>query len=298
MALSHLKYFLFIFIAASALPLFACLYLPAVMLAEVETDKLREVSGIAASRKHKNIFWVHNDSGDGPYVYALESSGKLKGALRVKGATAEDWEDMSLASCNKNKTCLYLGDIGDNGEKRRFVVVYTVEEPESISDKPIPLKQRLILYYPDAPHNAETLLVSAQTKSIYIVTKERNGTAGVYKTPLPDTGNVEASFTMQKIAELNLLKLSGYSNTAVVKATGGDISPDGKRMILRTYGFAMEFQLNGKEPFDAIFQKKPAVVETPVEPQGEAIAYTADGNGLVTLSEGKHQPLYFIGCKR
>ena len=37
----------------------------------IEYDPIDEASGIAASRKNPNVLWTHNDSGDGPLLYAL-----------------------------------------------------------------------------------------------------------------------------------------------------------------------------------------------------------------------------------
>ena len=59
----------------------------------VVPDELRESSGLAISRTQPGVLWSHNDSGDGPNLYALDISGKLLGVFRVNGAMARDWED-------------------------------------------------------------------------------------------------------------------------------------------------------------------------------------------------------------
>src|SRR5205823_4060463 len=35
-------------------------------------SRIAESSGLAASRTHPGIYWTHNDSSDGPYVYAVD----------------------------------------------------------------------------------------------------------------------------------------------------------------------------------------------------------------------------------
>ena len=40
--------------------------------------------------------------------------------------------------------------------------------------------------------------------------------------------------------------------------------------------------------------RRMAVIGPPVEPNGEAIAWSADGRGYYTLSEGKRQPIYYF----
>ncbi|MEK9751464.1 MAG: hypothetical protein VW236_07935 [Flavobacteriaceae bacterium] len=36
--------------------------------------RLKEISGLVVSRKNPGVFWVHNDSGDAPVLYALDQS--------------------------------------------------------------------------------------------------------------------------------------------------------------------------------------------------------------------------------
>ena len=54
---------------------------------------LDEASGLAQSRTNPGVFWVHNDSGDEPRVYAVSRSGALLGSYTLSGATAIDWEE-------------------------------------------------------------------------------------------------------------------------------------------------------------------------------------------------------------
>jgi hypothetical protein len=57
--------------------------------------RLIESSGVAVSHAYPGVLWTHNDSGDGPYLYATDLRGTDRGALLVPGAQAIDWEDMS-----------------------------------------------------------------------------------------------------------------------------------------------------------------------------------------------------------
>src|SRR5687767_14630941 len=43
-----------------------------VHLVNLENQSVKESSGIAASRRNAGIFWTHNDSGDGPFIYAFD----------------------------------------------------------------------------------------------------------------------------------------------------------------------------------------------------------------------------------
>jgi hypothetical protein len=60
--------------------------------------RLPEASGLALSRRSPGLLWSMNDSGD-TTLYALSTTGELRGRVRVTGATIRDWEDVSTGSC-------------------------------------------------------------------------------------------------------------------------------------------------------------------------------------------------------
>src|SRR2546425_2345850 len=63
------------------------------------SPRLIESSGVAVSHAHPGVLWSHNDSGDGPYLYATDLTGADRGRVLVSGAENEDWEDMALGPC-------------------------------------------------------------------------------------------------------------------------------------------------------------------------------------------------------
>ena len=77
--------------------------------------------------------------------------------------------------------------------------------------------------------------------------------------------------------------------------TGGDIAPDGTRVVLRTYESAYEWTIVGGDVPEA-FRREPKLVELPAQPQGEAIAFTNDGDLVVTSEDpfGTHPPVYRV----
>jgi hypothetical protein len=71
-------------------------------VARLENRAVTESSGIVASRKNPGIYWTHNDSGDGAYLYAFDREGRDRGRWTVRGATAIDWEDIAIAQDAKS----------------------------------------------------------------------------------------------------------------------------------------------------------------------------------------------------
>ncbi len=140
--------------------------------ATFHSPRLVESSGVAVSRAYPGVLWTHNDSGDGPYLYATDLRGTDRSALLLPGAQAIDWEDMSLGPCpvafplqprpprSNAPTCIYLADTGDNMEFRPFVTIYAIPEPAPparASDTAGTTRAPAVLRlrYPDGVHDVE-----------------------------------------------------------------------------------------------------------------------------------------------
>ncbi len=255
---------------------------------KVQSDSLRELSGIAASRRNPGVLYVHNDSGDGPRIYAINEKAQLLGACTIQGAGEHDWEDIAVGpGPDPNRSCLYIGDIGDNGGKRPEIIVYRVPEPKL--DAATPFGQMTIgpadairLVYPDGPRDAETLLVDPLTRDLYIISK-RNLVPRVYRATYPQ-------LTTQpiKLEHVALLPMGTFP-------TGGDVSPDGRRVIVRGMFNAALWERPTGEPLWRAFADKPKAIPVASESQGEAICFDCQGQGYFTISEGKHPTLYYFG---
>jgi hypothetical protein len=68
-----------------------------------------------------------------------------------------------------------------------------------------------------------------------------------------------------------------------------DISPDGLRAIVLTYGDAFEFVRGPKETWEQGFARPPRRVQMPQRVQGESICYGPDGKTLYLTSECKNK---------
>ena len=270
------------------------LYGPPTTIANIKNPAVNESSGLAASRTDANIYWTHNDSGDGPLVYALDAKGESRGVFRVAGAQARDWEDMAVGpGPERGVSYLYLGDIGDNAEARSEIVVYRVPEPkltaaDKNSSKSNPrttaAADAIRLRYPDGKFDAETLLVHPTSGNLYIVTKVMLKNATVYEAPAPLTpGKV---ITMKRIGDIKVPSLIGGA------LTGGSISPDGRRVALCDYLQAYEAVLPpSSRNFNDLWKQTFTAFRLGQREQGEAITYRADGKAILATSEGKLPPL-------
>jgi hypothetical protein len=262
-------------------------------LATLKDKSISESSGLVASRSMPNAYWTHNDSGDGPFIYAIDTGGESLGVFRVTGAQARDWEDMSIGpGPQRNKSYLYIGDIGDNDNARSELVVYRVAEPaltanaRSTKTRPGSTEpaDAIRLRYPDGKHNSETLLVHPGSGNIYIITKVAVANPVVYEAAAPLTPG--KLITMKRIGEIHVPSIFGGV------LTGGSISPDGRRVALCDYFQGYELVLPATAgDFNEIWKQRMTGFDIGKRKQGEAIAYSSDGKALLATSEGKKSPL-------
>jgi hypothetical protein len=242
---------------------------------------LTELSGLAASRVHPGLLYTHNDSGDSARFFAITQQATVAAEIHLSGATATDWEDISVGPCPAG-SCVYIGDTGDNKSDRTQYVIYRVTEPTTLpsdgSVVTVASYESFPFVYPDGPHNAETLMVHPQTGRVFIVLKETGVPAPVYEMPLPL--QKDTVVTLQQVATLAIPPAEGL-------VTDGAFHPCGDRALIRTTGATGLFELarltGGTVP--SIFGSTPVSVPVPSEPQGEAVTWALDGRSYFTASE-------------
>jgi len=258
----------------------------------LEDPAISESSGIVASRRTAGLLWTHNDSGDGPFLYASDERGKQMGVWRVAGAKANDWEDIAVGpGPQPGRSYLYIGDIGDNKEARREIIIYRLPEPEvtpaganstgknALVTEPA---ESLRLQYPDRGHDAEALLVQPVTGDIYVITKTLDAMPNVYKLAAP--------YSTSGVNRLRLLGTIPNLPTGLI--TGGDIAPDGNSVVLCDYFGAYELRLpGGVSAFDEVWRQSINNIDLGQRKQGESICYAADGSAVYATSEKRPTPL-------
>jgi hypothetical protein len=256
-------------LAAAALLVLVGLALPASaqqaeeaeMVVRLQDPRIQESSGLALSRRHPGVLWTHNDSGDGPHLYAIGPDGRTLATLTLAGVQARDWEAMAAGRDDQGGPALFVGDIGDNLDAWPEVAVYRVAEPARLGDATV-AALRYRLRYADGPRNAEALLVDPRSNRLYVATKEPDG-GGLYRAP-----------TRLRTDRLNVLHRVARVPPLV---TDGAFAPDGRSFVLRDYQGAFAYTAAGRR-----------VGELPLPPQyqGESITVSPDGRSILAGSEG------------
>jgi hypothetical protein len=245
-------------------------------LAELENPEIRESSGLAPSRVRPGAFFTHNDSGHPPRLYLFDLTGADLGSFDVVGADNVDWEDLASAELD-GIPYLFVGDIGDNRRSRESIVVYRVPEPR-IGERLARADETYVLNYPDGPRDAECLLVDPASGDLMIVEKTTRDGAGVYLLPRP---RGSGAYVLQRVGEVRIA--TPIREGAAI--TAGDVSPDGRFVLLRTYLGGYEYPVEGD--FVDWWKGAPTAVPMPPELQGEAVAYALDGRSIFTVPEGR-----------
>ncbi|MDX2014492.1 MAG: hypothetical protein SFW67_30115 [Myxococcaceae bacterium] len=253
-----------------------------------------ELSGLVASRSQP-VLYAHNDSGDAARFFALSvNDGAVLQEFAVTGATNVDWEDMALGPCATG-TCLYLGDIGDNRKVRTNYAVYRVPEPvvqagAGVASVPA---ERLPYEYPNGEkHNAEALIADPASGRLYVITKEDLGQPSLVFR-FPATLVAGAPVTLERVTAL------AVPTGSDPQLTGADVSPCGDAVLVRLYNRLLLFTVPEGAAFEALFSAAFTQVPVAQEPQGEAVAFSADGRSLFTASEalGGDPPLFQSTCR-
>ena len=196
---------------------------------------LKEVSGIETI-ENSDLIWMLNDSGNKPKLFGLNEKGEIKKILKIN-AKNHDWEDLT----SDQKGNLYIGDFGNNANKRKNLAILKVNTLDLDSNKKIEV-ERINFKYPNQkkfPPKKKQLHFDSEAfffynDSLYIFTKSRVknkfGRTNLYKVPAKK-GNHVASY------------ISSFESCKDMECwiTAADISKDGKKIVLTNHKSAWLF---------------------------------------------------------
>ena len=212
------------------------------LIGRLSHEALSEISGIVKSTRG-DFYWVHNDSGDSPRVFAIDGEGvPLKPPWMpidvadwpghtIDSATHFDWEDIALAD-----GVLYIADVGNNGNARRDLGVYVVNEPDPLAIHRMRAQSYLPVRYPDQDDHPGDVwhfdceAVFVADGALYFLTKHRQSRQIGAGAPGTKLYRLDTDHTDRE----NVLTLLGRRED-VSQVTAADMSPDGSRLAVATY---------------------------------------------------------------
>ncbi|MBI2270698.1 MAG: hypothetical protein HYU69_10140 [Bacteroidetes bacterium] len=180
-----------------------------------------ESSGITANRD--GTLWTHNDSGDGPVIYKIDTLGHLLKTLYLQGATAIDYEEIS----QDNQGNVYVCDCGNNANRRQNLCIYKIPHTAiaSGSDTVIPeiihfsFSDQYQFPPPKEKQNFDCEAFVVFNDSIFLFSKNGGESQYCKRYGLPNVPGVHTAILL---------------DSTITKrwVTGAALSPDNKTLIL------------------------------------------------------------------
>jgi hypothetical protein len=274
-------------------------------VAVIEHELVSEQSGIARSQRYEGVYWVLNDSGSAPALFAVqldgsvvappwlrgeytfgpEPRGKKQGkplwpGLVLEGASNLDWEDLTTDGDR-----LYVADVGNNGNARRDLGIYVLPEPNPAAvDRARPLLFLPVAYpaqqaWPPEEWRFDCEAVFWFRDHLYLVTKHRRD-ATIDK---PDVSADLYRLDTQHTDEINLLTHVDHIEDLGGWVTAAAMSPDGARLAVLVQAPAAALWVFDAPPVGDAFFSDPGT-ELPLAgvQQAEGVTWQDDQHVLVT----------------
>ena len=152
---------------------------------------------------------------------------------------------------------IWVGDIGDNADGWPYARIHKVIEPRRLRDADVPVTTYRFTY-PGGPVDAEALMADPRSEQLWVISKR----AGV-------GGDLRPALTDERLEDADEGRACRDARSFITDAA---MAPDGDRYVVRDYLSAEVF--SGIPPGEA-----EARFGLPIQPQGEAITWTADSRG-------------------
>lgn len=270
--------------------------------------RLDESSAAVLSAAHPRAFYSINDSGNDPVLYAFDTTGSALGRWVVRKAGSDDWEALAVAPCARSggdstRSCVYIGDVGDNRAERPSITIYRVAEPESLVASSVGelFPDSLVARYADGAHNVESMVMGGDGSLLLITKEPARGPVGAARPALvyriaPRRWSPGDTARAELVDSLPIYPSYATRHTV----TDAALDRGGRVLVVRTYDHAYLFatdSLTGR----ALPGVAPALCDLRGlrEAQGEGVGIAAVGADVARLlltSEGEPTPARMVDC--
>ena len=212
---------------------------------------LNESSGLL---NWKNLIWSHNDSGNGPDIYGMNSTtGAIQRTVFISNATNVDWEDIA-----QDNNFIYIGDFGNNANGNRTdLKIYRIAKKD-VTAKDTVAATIIHFSYSDQTDftpkganntNFDCEAMIAYGDSLFLFSKDWvDNKTRLYKLP-----KKPGTYTATMIGELNI---AGLITGAEVLSTQRVIVLSGYNTLLSPFIYLL-YDFNGNNFFAANKRKVP-----------------------------------------
>lgn len=267
-------------------------------LPQLESDAINEASGLTVSPTQDGLLWALNDSGGSTDLHLIGPRGEDRGKIKLEGATNRDWEDLASFTLNGSHYLL-IADTGDNQAKHETSGLLILREPTlpgpgkklAGSTK---LERTIAFRFEGGPVDCESVAVDAISGKILLLGKRMEPPV-LYELPLkPAAGGIQ---TARKIGTTKVESPSGLSLRFANQPTGLALSRDSRMAAVVTYYGVFVFPRSKQESWVEAFARKPVPLGPHGLPQAESIAFSAKGDAVHVVSEGRHSMIRSLPVK-
>lgn len=233
-------------------------------LADISSS-LKETSAIEKT-KNSNILWVIEDAGNKNHLYGLNIKGNIIKDIEINNSENIDWEDLTSDS----EGTIYIGDFGNNNEKRETFTIYKVsnaENTKSSADAGV-----INFTLPKGMDSVDFEAFFLHNGFFYVFSKDHK-TCELIKIP-NELGSHVASYVSK-------VKLKGKDT----KVTSADISDDGKTVVLLNHDKLWKLTDFSDDDF---FSGTIKALEFEHNSQKEGVTLITNNKVLITDERHKH----------
>ena len=182
------------------------------------------------------LLWIIEDSGNKNRIYGVDQQGILEREIKIKKAKNKDWEDFT----KDTEGNLYIGDFGNNNNKRKDLRIYKVQNPENTLDDEL-VATKIEFYFPEQrkfPPSKKRLWYDVEAffhwqGHFYLFTRNRassfDGRSLVYKVPA--RAPLKRGKHKKHVAKL-LGTITTCDKPQSCSITSAAISPDTSKVVL------------------------------------------------------------------
>lgn len=227
---------------------------------------LRESSGIIPV-EGEDAYYTHNDSGGDNKLFKINMHGTLLGEMAIKNSSNIDWEDIT----HDDEGNIYIGDFGNNANKRKNLRIYKIDKDFQSTDT-ISFSYADQQEFPPAKkeRNFDCEGFFWNDGELNIISKNW-GYKCVKRYVVPDQ---KGDYVLEPVEEF-------YLNGMI---TAADISPDGRKIVLLSYGKLYLFDLVPGHP---LFSQPYKCINFYRGGQAEAVTFINNDDLLITNELGK-----------
>lgn len=254
--------------------------------------QLGEVSGMAASRRHRGTLWLIDDGGNPARLFAIDTRGRRQATFSVEGVTKTDWEDLASFDLD-GAHYLLVADTGDNGGLRRTLQLHVLREPARLANARVRPAWSIAFRWPDGARDCEAVAVDARRAQVLLVSKKRYPPE-LFVLPLRPADGVQVARRVGTLAGVPAPPPATHRRRPVdAQVTAASLSPDGDTLAVMTYRYLVRYD-RGAGRWQSAIARPGHVQRLPWLPQAEALAWSANGRWLYATGEFTPAPLYRI----